>query len=166
MLEFERVNSLLRYDRVTGKLFWKVYRNSQAQAGQEAGYVNPDNYIYVGIDGEMYPAHCVIWLLEYGYYPTHQVDHADHNRSNNLLSNLEEVGFAKNQLNKRKFRNNTSGFTGVNSLPNGKFIARAFTTENGKRRSRSLGTFNLFEDAVAARKRYLLDNGYHANHGL
>ena len=166
MLTLERAEELLKYDPLTGKLFWKMFRNSQAQQGKEAGSMTSDGYIMVGVDGKYYPAHCIIWLLEFGYYPVKQIDHADHNRSNNLMGNLEEVGFVKNQLNKKKFKNNTSGFTGVSVTPLGKFIARAFIFKNGKRTSKSLGTYNIIEDAVEARNKYLRDNGFHVNHGV
>lgn len=166
MLLLARVKELLEYDPSTGKLYWKMFRNSQAQKGQEAGSKNSDGYIMVGIDGSYYPAHCIIWFLEFGYYPIKQIDHADHNRSNNLLNNLEEVGFVKNQLNKKKFKNNSSGFTGVSVLKSGKYMARAFIFKNGKRTSKSLGTFEIIEDAIEARNKYLRDNGFHVNHGL
>jgi len=61
--------------------------------------------------------HRICWALMTGTWPE-RIDHRDGNRSNNKWSNLREATSAQNKQNKAKYRNNTSGFTGVSKNHN------------------------------------------------
>lgn len=66
-LTVERVRQLLDYSPSTGEMFWKLYRNSKAVAGQLAGHKDKvTGYIVIGIDDKTYQAHRIAWLLHYG----------------------------------------------------------------------------------------------------
>lgn len=77
------------------------------------------------------------------------IDHIDGNTLNNRKNNLRRCDLKKNELNKKKPKNNTSGHKGVSYSP----IERkwkAYITHNNKRIH--LGTFINKEDAVKVRK--------------
>ena len=157
-----RANELLNYCPISGQLHWKVYRNSQALAGQLAGHLNKqEGYLTIGIDGKVYNAHRVIWLMQTGTWPD-QIDHKDHVRSSNRWTNLREVSQAANLKNKSKSKANTSGYTGVYPTPRGKWIARI--SSNG--RQINLGTFEHRKDAHIARQQANQTHNFHQNHGL
>ena len=112
MLNFERVNALLRYDPETGKLFWKIPRG-RMPSGVVAGRLSNKGYIQIGIDSKRYSAHRLAWLLHYGAWPEHLIDHINMDKSDNRITNLREATNAENQFNTVAQSNNTSGFKGV-----------------------------------------------------
>ena len=78
-----------------------------------------------------------------------EVDHKDHDTLNNRRYNLRVATTAQNQFNRRKNRNNKSGFKGVSaSKKAGKWCAQIQI--NGK--NKSLGT--LFDTPEAAHEAY------------
>lgn len=74
-----------------------------------------------------------------------QVDHKDSNGLNNVRENLRLVVQAQNKINRKKYKNNKSGYKGV-CPENDKW--RADIQVNGKRIY--LGAFDTKEDAYAA----------------
>lgn len=68
-------------------------------------------------------------------------DHVDGNGLNNRRSNLRRVTHTENQINRRRQRNNTTGYKGV-SESNGRFTARVA--------NRHVGTFATAEEAARA----------------
>ena len=76
-----------------------------------------------------------------------QVDHVDGNGLNNTRDNLRIATNSQNQHNKRKNKNNTSGFKGVGwDAPSGKWRARIMTDSNRT----VLGYFDTPEAAYVA----------------
>lgn len=78
------------------------------------------------------------------------VDHKDHNRTNNNIHNLRWATTQENSMNKRKSKNNTSGYIGVAFIKKTQKF-RAFIEVNGKQKH--LGLFVTIEDAKRARKK-------------
>ena len=164
----------LDYDPSTGALTWKYYEHGGARdalwnarfAEVEAGSIHSETGGYrrvlVSIDDKPYTASRLIWLYMTGSWPAGQVDHIDHDPTNNRWANLREVTFADNMKNRSKPRNNTSGVAGVCWIKqNSKWQARI--RAGGK--SVSGGCFEAFEDAVARRKELEVLHGFHSNHG-
>lgn len=148
MLDFDRVNALLRYDPETGKLFWKVPRG-RMPSGVVAGRLSNKGYIQIGIDNKRYSAHRLAWLLFYGVWPKQLIDHINLNRSDNRISNLREATNSENQHNRTYQRGNTSGFKGVTRRKgDGKWIA--YIGLKGVRHH--IGCFN---SAIEAHKAYV-----------
>lgn len=78
-----------------------------------------------------------------------EVDHIDHITWNNRKQNLRITTTSQNMMNRKIFKNNTSGVKGVNwHSRDEKWVARICIDE----RETHLGYFNNFEDAVQARK--------------
>jgi hypothetical protein len=111
----------LHYNPISGELRWTVDRWAgsppnlfKARAGDIAGYVETRGYLRVGIDGRVYKAHRIAWLIVEGRWPAAEIDHIDGNRTNNAWSNLRETDRRTNQENQRRARcDNQSGFLGV-----------------------------------------------------
>lgn len=112
-LSFEEVSSKLSYDPETGLLTWKVKSGPKA-AGDIAGCLqNRTAYIGVGLNGRIYKAHRLAWLLYYGDWPVDKIDHRDGCRTNNKIINLRCADDFQNAYNRKIRQDNTSGFKGV-----------------------------------------------------
>ncbi|AHN83416.1 HNH endonuclease [Escherichia phage Bp4] len=91
-----------------------------------------------------------------------QIDHLDHNRVNNLLSNFRLVDSRTNTRNQKKRVTNSSGVTGVYWHKRDSIWYAAISDGT---RLVSLGTFADKQDAIDARKAAEKLYGYHPNHG-
>ena len=177
----ELLRKLLRYDPDTGLLFWRErspgYFNATATRSAErtcnnwnARYANKEALIAINSEGYKqgyifsvaHKAHRVIWALSMGVHPSDEIDHINHNRADNRLTNLRDVSRAGNAKNKKMASNNTSGHTGVYHATGGvKWVAIIGV----KNKLRHLGTFEFITDAIEARKEAEIKYGYHPNHG-
>jgi len=116
-LTAKQVRERLRYDRETGKLFYRrnIYVGKPGRiccrAGDEAGCVLNNGYVEVGINNRHFLGHRLIWLIETGEWPEHEIDHKDMDRSNNRWSNLREATGPQNRANSKP--RSKSGFKGV-----------------------------------------------------
>jgi hypothetical protein len=164
-LTFERANELLRYDAMTGKLFWKVNRGGTAKAGDEAGCKwERKHLIYrkIAIDGKHYLAHRICWLLYYGNMPKYAIDHIDGNGLNNKIENMRDVSTSGNQRNQRMQSNNTSGVTGVfwhKQTEKWQALVRV----NGKQKY--LGLFTDITEAEKVVKKFRAKHNFTERHG-
>lgn len=157
----EEIRELLDYDPTTGELHWKVRRNSRVAEGQLAGSINNEGYLVVGIFRKVYQAHRIAWLIYYGQWPSDQLDHINHCRTDNRITNLREVTQTSNLRNKRKSKANTSGTTGVYKTRAGNWIARICVG----RETLNLGTFPSIDLALKARNEANIKHRFHTNHG-
>lgn len=110
----ERMRELLDYDLGSGAITWKVYRGSNARAGQVAGNLSNQGYICIKVDGCLYKAQRLAWLLAHGKWPDGEIDHIDGTRPNNALANLRDVDKTTNRQNQRSANQGTqTGVLGV-----------------------------------------------------
>lgn len=148
----ERVQELLTYEPDTGLLRWRQdFRHPRwpHSAGDIAGGPGPDGCIIVWIDGRGWRAHRIIWLLMTGEDPgSDEIDHRDGVSSHNWWGNLRRATRSQQLANRRRPRNNTSGVQGVRQRYNGRWYAYISFEGVGT----SLGTFDTFDEAVAARR--------------
>lgn len=172
-IDIETLRQLIWGDPETGKLYWHFrsasYFTSDIQykiwnkrfAHREAFTANSgQGYRQGAVLGVMLKAHRVCWALHYGEWPNNQIDHINHDRSDNRIANLRTVTISENCRNRSLPCNNNSGHVGVSR--NGiKWKARL--KMNGV--DHYLGLFNTIEDAVAARNKANSANGFHRNHG-
>lgn len=80
-------------------------------AGKVAG--SRQEYIYIDLFGTKYTAHVIIWVMLYGVWPDHMIDHIDRDTYNNRKNNLRKATNSQNQHNARINARNTSGYKGV-----------------------------------------------------
>lgn len=156
------LKSILDYDQDTGIFKWKTTRGS-IKCGSIAGSdKNNTGYNHIQIDKKMYKAHRLAWLYVYGSFPDDQIDHIDGNRINNAILNLRNVDYKENFKNKRIYKSNISGCSGVcfDKLKN-KWAA--IIKIDGKQKH--LGYFVSLDEAIKVRTDASALYGYHENHG-
>lgn len=162
LVEFTQqdLHRVFDYCPLVGKLSYKNDSISGAK-GETASYPHSQGYLSIAIGRAEYLVHRVIWFMQTGYWPD-QVDHLNHDRSDNRWVNLREVSSRENQLNMTgRRKNNSTGVLGVRKLPSGKFNATIMVN----RKQISLGTYETLEEAAAARKVADKTYGFHVNHG-
>lgn len=143
---YDRVHSLLRYDRNSGELFWRVRMSNRVKAGHKAGSVNKSGYVQIGFDGHRFWAHRLVFFMQTGSWPTEEIDHIDGNKLNNAWSNLRECSRQENAQNRKNVPStNALGVLGVRRVGN-RF--RSAIEVDGK--SIHLGYFSSAEEASAA----------------
>lgn len=168
MITFDRANELFRYEPSSGKLFWKKTTTNRVRVGDEAGsFCKSTGYTNVVIDGRGYTLHRIAILLATGVYDkTVQVDHIDHDRGNNRLSNLRVVGRAENMRNQSLRNTNKTGVTGVSVRYTRKGTKRYTANIVYNYKPIFLGNYDTLEEAAAARAEAEIKYGFHPNHGL
>lgn len=157
---------ILDYDAKTGALSWRVSPNNRIKIGSQAGGLNPvTGYLHVKVLKRNRLAHRIIWDMhnpENIVLPGEEIDHINHDKTDNRIENLRKVSGAVNQRNRPQHCDNTSGITGVCWYKRYK-CWRVQIRANGK--PKHIGYFENFEDAVAARKAAEVKYGFHENHG-
>jgi len=126
----EVLSTLLMYDDVSGKLFWRErplnffsdFKLGKSRCGSawNTKYAGKEAFISTDKDGYKkgeifavtYFSHRVIWMMHYNEWPD-CVDHIDGNPVNNRLDNLRSVPHEDNCKNQKIPINNTSGVIGV-----------------------------------------------------
>jgi hypothetical protein len=129
-------------------------------AGKEAFTTVFDGYRTGAINGDTLQAHRVIWKMVHDEEPEN-VDHENGQRDDNRLTNLRGTDPLGNARNASKRSDNRSGVTGV-CFKSRERKWQAYINVDGK--PRTIGTYQSFDEAVAARKQAAESNGYH-NHG-
>lgn len=139
-LTAEQARDLFRYEPETGLLYWRATGKGRGDISLPAVRLNGHGYWIVCVNYRRYRAHRVIWLMERGEWPAHELDHINGDRADNRMVNLREVTTSQNQMNRRKAKNNTSGVTGVSWHSIGKKWAVELWVRGRKR------YFGLHED--------------------
>ncbi|MFM0130023.1 HNH endonuclease [Paraburkholderia sediminicola] len=134
---------VLRYDPLTGKLYWRVKPSGQVSVGDEAGSIEASGHRRIGVFGEQILAHRIAFALYYGRWPASVLDHKDRNRDNNRIKNLREATNGRNRANARG--TSKSGYRGVTIEKNGKFRAEI----RFEKKLHYLGVFDDPEEAAA-----------------
>lgn len=152
----EEIKELFDYRPETGKIF----RRSD---GREAfTYVHDNGYRRGYIRGRRYYGHRVAWAIYFSQWPSKSIDHINHDRQDNRISNLREADHKTNGRNRKLSCNNSSGHTGVGWV-NRVGLWQARIKINGK--LKNLGHYARIEDAITARRRAERELGFHINHG-
>ena len=177
----ETLRKLLRYEPDTGKLYWRernpdmfnstakrtaihACNNWNSKFSGKRAFVTVHNrgYNHGAIVGDMYLAHRVVWTMAYGEWPECEIDHINHNRTDNRLANLRSVTTQGNQRNASISKNNTSGVLGV-SFDKSRSKWMASIMVDGKHIY--LGRFSCIASAISARESANKKYGFHRNHG-
>lgn len=143
---------------------WKVW--NKRYPGVKAGYLKKTGYIVIrlsilGFDSTFAASH-LVWVWHFSVWPDLQLDHIDHDPSNNRIENLREVTALENNRNKSLKNVGPSGFFGVSQDQScNTWNARMNVHGQGF----SLGTFATKAEAIAARRAAEKLLGFHENHG-
>ena len=145
-----------------GKLFRKITRSQRNKVGDEAGTLEKSGYKRFSIDGKHYRVHRIVWLYHYGEFPDGQIDHINHDRTDNRIENLEMKSNLANARNQRVRKNNTSGALGVTWFKRDKKWRAAIQVLS---KNIHLGYFDTIEEAISMRLTANDHYGFHPNHG-
>jgi hypothetical protein len=154
-IDYKTATRLFLYDPSNGVLYWRK-KNSATTTVTGKGYLS------VMVNGYNIMVHRIIWLLVYGVPPMGQIDHINGVKTDNRTQNLRVVNNEENHKNMKRFSNNSSGCVGVtwDTSRNKWFVS---ITIKGK--TKALGRFIEFADAVMARKSAEHQFEFHKNHG-
>lgn len=144
-----RLKALLHYDPETGVFRRRVDVGRRHKAGNLCKSLLQNGYVRVGVDGRSYKAHRLAWLYVHGKWPSDQIDHINHIKTDNRICNLRDVTCAQNQQNRRKIAKSTSGHLGVTWASH---MQKWLSSIKVDGKSYHLGYFEHIADAVAARK--------------
>jgi len=161
ILSFEEAQSYFTYNSDTGALLYKKKTSNKITIGDPVGSDNGAGYIKLSFKKRNYYAHRVIWLLMTGKWPKDQIDHVDHDRSNNKWDNLKAATNKTNGKNQSLKINNMSGISGVHFNKRSKYWQGSIKVD-GKHHY-LMGGKDLFE-ICCARKSAELKYGFHPNH--
>lgn len=146
----EYLQHLLHYDPLTGIWTWVNPRSTKIRSGDIAGNIQPKGYRYIKIDGRSYIASRLAFFYMEGTWPENEVDHENRIASDDRWENLRHADRTLNTLNRVKL--GASGFPGVRKHnSNDRWVASYKTTY--------IGSYKTVEEAVAARKAYMEENG-------
>jgi len=157
-----RLKELFRYDKNSGLFYWIKRTSNRIKVGDIAGNLSADGYIEIRLDKKLYKAHRLAWLYVYGALPMLNIDHINHNKTDNRIENLRDVTFQKNSQNTKMHKDNKSGKMGVHySKRDNVWIA--YISIKGKRKhlGSSKDKHTAIELRNCAEKKYC----FHNNHG-
>lgn len=156
----KEVEEYIIYDPIGGS-FERIKCHHSRYLGKIKGNVTQNGYLEICFNGVKMSTHKLAWLLYYGEFPEHYIDHIDGDKQNNRIDNLRKSNPSLNQKNRGRNKNNSTGYNGVYKSGN-KFRARVKV--NGK--LINLGTFDTVEQAAECRMKYNQENGFDINHGV
>jgi len=145
VLTQDHLKSVLDYDPLTGIFTWN--RSGRGiKIGKKAGATSR-GYVYIKINYHLYLAHRLVFIYMTGKFPKYQVDHANHDKSDNRWHNLRECTHSENNQNKQLTKQNMSGYKGVSwHMSHKKW--RAIITYNKK--TKHIGYYDGARDAAKA----------------
>ncbi|HET8792091.1 MAG TPA: HNH endonuclease [Modicisalibacter sp.] len=178
-IDADLVRELLEYSPSAGVFTWRErsgrwfksepYRRrwNTRFAGKRAGSqhthpVTGYRWRELSLFDKRYKEHRLAWLYMTGEEPPRQIDHKNHDATDNKWANLRASCALQNSRNKSKHRYNRSGFTGVHWHKTAG-VWQANGCANGKRCF--LGSFHSVDDAAQAVFNFRELHGYHPSHG-
>lgn len=96
-ISLEEVRRALTYSPETGELRWAPEERKRRRSDVPGTPIN--GYPMIRIGGKLQSAHRLAWLLHYGKWPTHEIDHINGDRADNRIANLRDVPHAANSRN-------------------------------------------------------------------
>lgn len=91
VLSRDELMGWLRYDRDSGVFYWKKRPSNCRYIGDQAGHRKRNGCCEIELCGEVYQAHRLVWLFEYGEWPKYYVRHINGDRSDNRIANLSSL---------------------------------------------------------------------------
>ena len=156
----EYLKSQLHYNKETGIFTRLVSQSNRIKVGSVAGSWDNEGYLRISVGGKRYLSHRLAWLYINGQLPKLQIDHINHNRSDNRIANIREVTQQDNLKNKSIQKNNNSGHPGVTWH---KLHKKWSAQISIKGKYKHLGWFANIEDAINARKIANVEHNFHCH---
>lgn len=147
-ISHNRLLEIMRYSKRTGLFTSLVNRPGHLRVGDIVGSINVRGYVRTMIDGQHYYMHRLAWFYVTGTWPKDEIDHKNGCYWDNRWRNLREANSVTNGRNRKIGCNNTSGVIGVYWFEKHQKWAANIKLQD---RRVALGTFDSYEEAVAAR---------------
>lgn len=152
----ERCKELFYYK--DGKVFRKKSPRPGIAKNSEAGHINSNGYLVVGVDDCIVRVHRLVWAIHHNEWPNKFIDHINRNKIDNRIENLRLATKSQNMQNTDLRKDNKSGVKGVFFRKDiNKFAP--YIQINGK--MKYLGCYNSIEEAKA--KRLEAEKLYHTH---
>ena len=118
-LTAQALRDALHYDPLTGAFYHRRSRGVR-MSGTRAGNVGAVGvrYVTIGVNGRLYLAHRLAFLWMTGAWPSHNVDHLNHDGLDNRWANLRDRPQSENVA-RARLRIGKSGVRGVSFKANG-----------------------------------------------
>ncbi len=161
-ISLDRLREVLVFDYDKGVFIWKKSTGRRNKLGNKAGWVDTSTgYENIKIDGKKYKSHTLAWFYCFEEI-VKNLDHINHNKLDNRISNLRFVSHIENCKNKQLSKNNSSGVCGVSfHSKNKRWVS--FIKVDGKHIH--LGSFENKDEAINCRKNAEIKYNFHKNHG-
>lgn len=160
-IEWQELVRLVHYSPETGDFTRLVAVSNRSKEGDLLRGYHSSGYYTINVCGRKFLAHRLAWFYIHRVWPSGEIDHINHVRTDNRLVNLRDVPRIINSRNQKLRSTNKSGYTGVKQLPSGKWEAR-ISTHSGVS---ILGHFRTLDEAVKARLDAEILYLYHPLHG-
>jgi len=137
------------YDPKTGDLMWKNPTFHTCAKGVIGPTGTNHGYRVVGLKGEIYLQHRIIWKMMTGVDPDQDMtlDHIDEDQGNNRWDNLQQVSLSENQT--RSSKHIRAPRLEVWQQRTGRWTVRRIRPYTGGIHNEYLGTFDTREEALA-----------------
>jgi hypothetical protein len=126
ILTRELVLEYLEYNKEKGEFTWIKSPARCIKVGDRAGTTNKLGYSTLVLKGSFICVHRLVWFMEYGVFPSKNLDHIDRNPRNNTITNLREADQSQNNCNTVMRDGNTSGYKNITIKKGNKQYARYF----------------------------------------
>lgn len=157
MIDQSSLKNMVTYSPDTG-LFYRI-----GWCDHPIGKIDAKGYRSIRVLNKYYRAHRLAFIYMGKDIDNMEVDHINGKRDDNRSFNLRLVTSSENNKNKRKYKTNKSGFTGVcfnNSKE--KWHAQIYIDK----KCIHLGYFSDKNSAIIQRKKANIKYGFHTNHGM
>lgn len=157
------IKDYLHYDPKTGIFIWIKKPNKKTYLNSIAGGLDKNGYWSIKFQGKRYLAHRLAWDITYGDLdPDKVIDHINHNRSDNRISNLRQITIAENNRNTTRKQESRIDEAGIWWCRRRKRYIAEITFNHKKVYQKS---FTDIDEAINQRKAKLAELGFHENHG-
>ena len=113
MITQQELKELFSYDHEIGVFIRKVATTNSVKVGDIAGGLNQRGYVVIWTNGRSYLAHRLAWLYVYGKFPELNIDHINHDITDNRINNLREATQLQNVWNSKIKSSSSTGIKGI-----------------------------------------------------